>query len=268
MRRLLLALLLVAGAASAQAQTRYYDLEAWTDAAAAILPAKPQQWRGVIGAGIGAAPTFLGSDNYEPKGLAIAELEYRGTVFVSTRKGAGFYVYNKRNVRVGVRGTLDLGRDSADDGYLSGLPDIGTGVEIGLLAEAYTGAFRLRGDLRQEVAGGHGGFLANVEVAYGGRWSKNVSVIVGGDVTLMSDAYAESYFTVKSQDARADRPAFAAAAGVRDLGLFAQAIYDINREVFVSLDLRANLLLMDAADSPISQNDPQFFGGVMLGYRF
>ncbi|MEQ9640837.1 MAG: MipA/OmpV family protein [Alphaproteobacteria bacterium] len=264
----LLGLLLLACAAPAVAQSRYYDLERWTDSAAAILPAKPQSWRGVFAAGAAGAPTYLGSDQYEAKALGIAEVEYRNTVFASTRKGIGAYVFKDGRFRAGVRATADFGRDSADDDFLTGLPDVDPGLELGLLAEFYTGSFRVRGDIRQEVAGGHGGALFNIEAAYGGRWSKNASLILGMNGTLMSDGYAESYFSVDKADAKPGRPAFAAGLGVRDVGVFAQLIYDVTRDVFVSADLRGNLLLMDAADSPLSVNDPQFFGGVMVGYRF
>lgn len=268
MRWLILCLLLLAGATPAAAQSRYYDLEHWTDAAAAILPGKPQSWRGVFAAGIGSAPTFLGSDNYEVKPLGIAEVEYRNTFFVSTRKGIGAYLLKQGRFRGGVHATVDFGRDSADDGFLKGLPNVKTGVEVGLLGEFYTGSLRLRGDVRQEIAGGHGGALISLEGAYGGRWSKDVSIIIGLNGTLMSATYADAYFSVPKASAKSGRPAFTAGAGVRDVGIFAQAIYDVSRSVFVSLDLRGNLLLMDAANSPISQNDPQFFGGVMVGYRF
>ncbi len=268
MHRLALALLLLAFASPAAAQTRHYDLERWTDAAAAILPAKPQAWRGVLAAGAGGAPTFLGSDQYEAKVLGIAEVEYRNTFFASTRKGIGAYVFKQGRFRAGVRATADFGRDSADDDFLKGLPDIDPGLELGLLAEFYTGSFRLRGDVRQEVAGGHGGALFKIEAAYGGRWSKNASVILGMNGSLMSDGYADAYFSVGKANAKAGRPAFTAGAGVRDVGIFAQVIYDVSREVFVSLDISGSLLVMDAADSPISVNDPQFFGGVMVGYRF
>lgn len=266
MRRLLLILLLLAGPAAAQ--SGYYDLERWTDSGAAVLPAKPQQWRGVIAGGLGFGPPFLGSDSFEAKVLPLAELEFRNTFFASTRKGIGAYLIRRNKFRLGVRGTLDLGRDSSDDDFLAGLPNIDPGLEVGALAEYFAGPWRFRGAVRQEVLDGHGGFLFNADIAYGGRWSRDVSLIVGLDTTVMSDSYAQSYFGVDPADARAGRPAFEAGFGIRDVGIFAQAIYDISPAFFVSADARAGLLLFDAADSPLSIEDFQFFGGAMIGYRF
>jgi outer membrane scaffolding protein for murein synthesis (MipA/OmpV family) len=268
MRRLFVLLLLAATPAAAQ--DGYYDLERWTDSAAAVMPAKPSSWRGALAAGVGLGPSYMGGDfdNYEAKPLPLAELEYRGTVFASTRKGVGVYFLRQHTFRLGARATVDFGRDSGDDPFLTGMPDVGTGIELGLLAEYITGPWRFRGSFRQDVADGHGGWLFNVDAAYGGRWSKNVSIIAGLETTIMSESYAQSYFGVEPADARAGRPAFSAGTGIRDVGTFVQMIFDISPEVFVSVDMRGNYLLLDAADSPLSVEDVYFFGGAMVGYRF
>ena len=271
MMRRLLGLLLLMVATPAAAQSGYYDLERWTDSGAAVLPAKPQELRGVLAVGAGWAPTYMGSDfdNYEVKALPLAEIEFRNTLFASTRKGVGVYFLRQHKFRLGARVTLDYGRDPEDDPFLAGLPEVGTGVELGLLGEYITGPWRFRSNLRQEVLNGHGGYLFNVDVAYGGRWSKDVSVIVGGETTVMSEAYAKSYFGVEPADARPPgRPAFAPGLGIRDVGVFAQVIYEISQEFFLSVDMRGNYLLFDAADSPLSVEDVQLFGGAMIGYRF
>ena len=64
------------------------------------------------------------------------------------------------------------------------------------------------------------------------------------------------------------RPAYAAAAGFRDINGFAQVVYDFTQAIYVATELRGTMLLSQAADSPITETDTSFTGSVMAGVRF
>ncbi len=268
MRKLLLAAGLVCVFATPAWSGEYLDWGNWLSSGNAVKPGTPKAFRTNIAAGAGAAPEYLGGDQYELKPLLLADVEYRGEFFLSTQRGLGWAFYKKGNIRFGPRLTVDYGRDSGGSDALEGLPDIDPAIEVGLFGELYNGPLRLQLSVAQDIGTGHEGFLASADAAYGGRFGQNASLIIGANVAYMSDSYAESFFGVADDRTRPGRDAFTAAAGVRDVGGYVQIIYDVTRNVYVAFDARANLLLGDAADSPLSESDTQFFGGAMLGYRF
>ena len=267
------ALLLVLGLPMAQvgAESRYNDWELWTSAANAVLTAKrgaEEPFRINLAVGAAVVPDFLGSDNISTRALTLIDVNYAGTLFLSTQQGVGWNMWRKRTVRAGPRITFDFGRQAADSPSLIGLPDIKTGTEIGLFVEKFMASWRFKGDIRKEISGGHGGLLINGEAAWGNRWSKNATLILGMRTTYMDDTYADSYFTVLAANTGTGRPAYAAAAGFRDINGFAQVVYDFTQAIYVATELRGTMLLSQAADSPITETDTSFTGSVMAGVRF
>jgi outer membrane scaffolding protein for murein synthesis (MipA/OmpV family) len=255
----------------ADAEGRYNDWELWTSSANAVLPAKQGSlgpFRLNVAAGAAAAPEYLGSDSIAMKPLPLVDLNYAGALFLSTQQGVGWNMWRKTTLRAGPRITFDYGRLASDSPKLAGLPDIELGTELGLFLEGFSGAWRFKSDIRQEVGGGHGGLLLNGEVAWGSRWSKNASIILGGRMTYMDDTYAESYFSIAAANATAGRSTYAAAGGFRDANAYVQLIYDFTQAFYVSTELRGTMLMEQAADSPISESDAFFTGSVMVGYRF
>ncbi|MDP6344536.1 MAG: MipA/OmpV family protein [Alphaproteobacteria bacterium] len=267
---MLIASALFVGAGEAHAG-KYADWELWLSSANAVLPAqrgKVGPFRSNIALGGGLAPEYLGSDDLEFKPLALLDVTYAGALFVSTQQGIGWNLWRRRTLRAGPRVTFDFGRDSADNPTLAGLPDIGVAAELGFFFESFVGSWRFKGDIRQDIAGGHDGLLINGEVARGSRWSDNASIIVGGRVSYMDDSYAESYFQVTANNATASRPTYLASGGFRDLNGYVQLIYEVTRSFYVSSELRATYLAEDAADSPLSDSDTFLTGAVLAGYRF
>ena len=268
MKKLLLAAGLVCVVATPAWSGEYLDWGNWLSSGNAVKPATSKAFRTNIAAGAGAAPEYLGGDQYELKPLLLADVEYRGEFFLRTQRGLGWAFYKKGNIRFGPRLTVDYGRDSGGSDALEGLPDIDPAIEVGLFGELYNGPFRLMLSVAQDIGTGHEGLLASADVAYGGRFGPNSSLIIGANVAYMSDTYAETFFSVADDQVRPGREEFGAGGSVRDVGGYVQIIYDITKSVYVAFDARANLLIGDAADSPLSESDTQFFGGAMLGYRF
>jgi len=272
-RGMLPALLVALGwpIAQASAESRYNDWELWTSAANAVLPAKrgpagPFRFNVAVGAAV--VPEYFGSDEIETRALPLLDVNYAGALFLSTQQGVGWNMWRKRTVRAGPRVTLDFGRQAADSPNLTGLPDIEIGTEMGFFVESFLASWRFKGDIRKEVGGGHAGLLINGEAAWGNRWSKNASLILGMRTTYMDDTYADSYFTVLAANIGAGRPAYAAAAGFRDINGFAQVVYDFTQAFYVATEIRGTMLLSQAADSPITKTDTFFTGSVMAGVRF
>ncbi len=255
----------------ASAEGRYNDWEVWTSAANAVLPAKRGKlgpFRANIAAGAAFVPEYMGSDSITAKALPLLDVNYAGTLFLSTQQGIGWNMWRKRTLRAGPRITFDFGRDAADAPSLAGLPDIELGTEVGLFFEGFIASWRFKGDLRQEVGGGHGGFLLNGEAAWGSRWSKNASIILGMRTTYMDDTYAESYFGVAAANSSAGHSNYTPTGGFRDVNAYVQLVYDFTQALYVATELRGTVLMEQAADSPLAESDGFFTGSVMVGYRF
>lgn len=261
-----LAAAVAAGAISAPAAAgEWYDLERWGSAANAVASQSEGPWRVNVGAGASAAPVYLGAEEYDAKPLPLIDIDYRGLFFASSQRGLGYNFFRKRSFRAGPRLTIDWGRDSADSDRLRGLPDVGVGVEAGLFAEAFTGPWRFQADLKQEIADGHGGFLASADVAYGARVSEALSLFLGASATYMGEEYAAAYFGVP---AGAPIGAFEAGSGLRDVTPYAQFVYHFTPNFYAALDGRFYILMGEAVDSPIVESDMPFVGSFLVGYRF
>ena len=200
--------------------------------------------------------------------LPLFETTYAGKLFVSTQQGIGYNLWRKRTIRAGPRVTFDLGRASSDHANLAGLPDIDLGFEAGAFLESYNGPWRVRADVKQEFAGGHGGLLGSLDVAWGSRWTKNTSIVIGAKTTLVDQTYAESYFGVSAADATGTRQAYSPETGFRDVSGYFQVIYDFTPNVFLSFEGRGQLLLGDIAESPLVESDTNLTGAIIAGVRF
>ena len=256
---------------SVVAETRYNDWELWTSPATAILPdrrVEKNPFRINIAGGGVAAPEFLGSDTLALKSLPLLDVNYAGALFLSTQQGIGWNAWRKRTLRAGPRLTFDFGRQAADSPSLAGLPDIEFGTEVGLFVESFVASWRFKGDIRKEIGGGHGGLLLNGEAAWGSRWSKNVSIVLGVRGTYMDDTYAESYFSVAPANVRAGRTQYAAAGGFRDFNGFVQIVYDFTQAFYVAGEFRGTALMEQAANSPLAEVDAFVSGSFLVGFRF
>ncbi|MBM3492497.1 MAG: MipA/OmpV family protein [Alphaproteobacteria bacterium] len=247
---------------------KYLDWGNWLSAGNALRPSRGANWAINVAAGPGYAPTHIGGSELESKPLVLLEATYKGRYFFSTQQGIGWNLYRSAATRIGPRITVDFGRDANDAPILNGLENVNPGVEAGLFIEHFFGAIRVRGDLRQELLNGHNGFVGGLDVAFAGRVSPTVLLALGAQINVMGDNYADAYFSVPVGAVRADRPFFPAVGGVRDIGLYGQAQVDIAEGFYLALDMRGNRLLGDAASSPLTLDEFQFFLGALAGYRF
>jgi outer membrane protein len=225
-------------------------------------------WRGVIGGGVGLAPEFIGADDMEAVGLPLIDVEWRNAYFFSTTRGAGLNIIRRPTFQFGPRITYDQGRDSSDSTILRGLRDIEGSFEVGLFLNGYGGNWRYSADIRQGLGDeGHDGFVATLDLARAGQISEKATLIVGGFGHYASSKYLQAYFGVPTATANFARYTVDG-GGLTDVGGYLNLVYSFTDNWFMSGILRGALLMGDAADSPVSQADGQYYFGTVLGYRF
>ncbi len=234
--------------------------EAWTAGGNALRPASASsQWRGNFGVGVGLAPDYPGSRDYELVGLPMVDIEWRDTVFFGTQRGLGAHFFTTRQFRAGARLTYDRGRDNGANERLRTLPNIEASVEAGVFAEYYRKAWRFTADARKGMTDGHEGVILSGSAAVGGRISERASLIVGANLHVADSDYMDAYFGVGSISAK---------SGLRDVGFFMHVIYSLTDRVYITVDPRITLLQGDASKSTLTNDDVQYFLGTLIGYRF
>tara|TARA_B100000686_G_scaffold350778_1_gene447694 strand:- start:1151 stop:1942 length:792 start_codon:yes stop_codon:yes gene_type:complete len=235
-------------------------LESYLAGATAILPDRRKAWNFNLGIGVGTAPEYLGSKDYEPVVLPLIDIDWRGRVFASTQRGLGFsFLRNNAGFRVGASLTYDQGRDS-NNVNLPGLADIDSSFEAGLFFDNYSGPWRISGNVRKGLqSDGHNGIIGSLLVSFGGKLNQNANMILSASVTGGDSSYNSSYFSID---------AYQAQAGLRDVGGQINLIYRFSERFYATIDAKTNLYMGDPGKSPIVQEDLPYFIGTVFGIRF
>ena len=271
LHRIFAAGLAIAAAASmaTEATAGVPDLEAWTFGSTATRIENDSEWRVNFGAGLGFGPDYIGSDDYTAHFLPIADIEWRGAYFLSTQRGLGLNIVRRRQTKAGPRLTWSAGRDAADNTDLSGMGDLSSSIEAGLFFQHYNGPWRLEGDLKYGLnASGHHGIVGSASLALGGRLSEDSSLILGGFASFASATYMIANFGVTSAQATTGRTAYTPTAGLKDIGGFASIVYNVDRNIYLTIDGRGTLMMDQASNSPLVKASDQYFVGTTVGYRF
>lgn len=243
------------------------------EATPAVDTLERSDWKARLALGVGAAPRYLGGEDYDVLFVPLIDLSWRGRVFLRAEgdlsaqtTGAGptifgAHFYRTPNMPGGVRLTVDNGRDNDLDRLLAGTRTVDPELELGLYFEFYSGPWNLGADIRQGVGlddNRHEGFLGELHVAYAARIGRVERIFAGVTTTYAGPSYMRTYF---------NSGAFNANEGLRDVGVFLTVEHDLSRHIFARLVGRGQRLLFDAADSPVTDQDSknQFYAATQLG---
>jgi MipA family protein len=246
---------------------------------AAVDPGTGEDMSFTLGAGVGVAPDYEGSDDGELVpllNLSVANL-YHPKTFVQVlgpRLRSNFLPDD--HWRLGLSGQYIKERDDVEDDQVDDLEKVDPSVMLGLLA-----GYDFIGDplqdlvleleARQDVANDNG-FLASVRGLYGGQLTSSwrLDAFVGS--TWASEDYMSSYFGVGAADAvRSGLDQFDAEEGVKDVNFGGALNYRFLERWSVTALATYSRLIGDAADSPVvdeAGDENQLFGGALVNYRF
>jgi outer membrane protein len=270
----LAALLVAAEAPSAQS----VDLAAPVELPAATSTAATGT-RYALGAGVGLAPDYEGSDDYRivPFLRARAGNLYGPTTFVEllgTRITSNLVPHP--HFRLGPMLQYIPKRGSVDNNRVDDLENVDPAVMLGATAgwdfvERPSEGFGLFLEGRGDVANGHGWL---VTPGLRGRYGLARGTSLAGSLTTTwgSEDYMSDYFGIDAADARrSGLDQHDADAGFKDVAIGGAVLRDLTERLQVGLLARYARLLGDAADSPIVDDEGsanQFFAGLLVGVRF
>ncbi|MDH3771915.1 MAG: MipA/OmpV family protein, partial [Nitrospirota bacterium] len=235
-----------------------------------------------VGGGVGGAPDYEGSDDYEAVPLFVARWARDDGVFVEALPNDDIGGYGVRLNMIG-DSPLILGpiinyrrrRNDVSDNSVDQLNSVGTSWELGGFIGFNWEGWNIIAQVVHDAADGHDGGLISLGGGYSsrlkGNWSK-WNWGVRASTAWASDNYMESYFSVSSSEASSTGlNRFDAESGFKDAGLdlsLGRQFYD---KWLVTGSFSYKRLLNDAKDSPVTDDAgsaDQFSGGLLISYTF
>ncbi len=233
-----------------------------------------------IGAGVGAAPDYEGSEDYEAVpvwNLSVRDLYHPSTyVRVTGPKLASNFLAHP-NFRLGLSAQYVFSRSDVENNSVDNLDATDDGVLLGVLLgyDYELGDGRVLGvaiDPRWDIEDDIGG-LVTLGLTYrapllDGSWQFRGGI----NSTYASEDYMDEFFGIGPADAsRSGLDRFDADAGFKDLSLDLSMTYKFTDSWSTTGLLRLTRLLDDAEDSPVTDdegNANQAFVGLLINYGF
>ncbi|MEM6903381.1 MAG: MipA/OmpV family protein [Pseudomonadota bacterium] len=235
---------------------------------------------GFVGAGVGMAPEYEGSEDYDIIPLVVGRAGWNGFGVELRGLGAAVDLLPSRRFDAGPVINFRGGRDDdVDNDVIARLREIDDAVEVGgflryNLDPSFLQDDRLSFeiDILSDVSDTHDGVIAGIGAAYSWRPTEQLGVILDISTRYASSDYMETYFTVDAgNSALSGLPIFEADSGFKDVGLGATLTYDFGERWGALARLGYTQLLADAADSPIVDDEgssSQFLAAIGITYRF
>lgn len=238
-------------------------------------PAPADTWHGMILFGLGVGPQYEGSDDYEAMPLFVGTFS-KGNLYMGFEDAtlrANFL--DSDSYEFGPLLSFATGReDDIDNSAVAALGSIDTATELGAFA-AYswplTADSRLRvgGEYLRDVSDVYDSWRGGLSLGYSREiapgWSLNVDVALG----LVSDDYADTFFSVSPSGAGASGlDPYRAQGGADNVGVTLVMGHQVTDNLGLFGAVVFQRLLGDAADSPIVADADQVMLGIGIAYLY
>jgi outer membrane scaffolding protein for murein synthesis (MipA/OmpV family) len=217
---------------------------------------KPSYFAGAIA----LVPDYIGSDDYTIAGAPAGritfdskrDLQLKATSLTSN-------LINHEFFRFGPAINYRFGRDDVDDDIVDLMKDIDGAFEIGaVMGWDFSNdsnpryRFGVFLEFLQDVSGEHDGYLVTGTVKYWKPLGRAFDFGLQGGVSYGSQDYMNTYFGVSASDsALSGLPTYSANDGIRDVTITPSLIYHLSKKWHVGGFVRYQMILSDAADSPL-----------------
>ena len=226
-----------------------------------------------LGLGIGMAPDYEGSEDYEAVPLPYASVTWDDSGRYVLLEGESLRAnLLSDNWQLGPMLQYRRGRDDVDNNKVDRMKDIDDAVEAGAFLAYKTGPWKFGIDAVADISDEHDGCLVTLRGAYTFDISEEFKLTTVASTTYADDDYMETYFQVDSKNVRdSGLDLYEADGGIKDVGLSLVADYDLNEKWSILGLVSYTQLLDDAKDSPVVDDegdDSQMFLGVIGIYHF
>lgn len=232
-----------------------------------------------LGLGIGAAPDYVGADEYIPGGLPFGRKTWDNRYLVLEGNYLGANLLDHSILRLGPSALYRFGRDDTDDDVVDELDSISDTIELGLFAAAefvdptdVKKRLRFSLEVLHDVLGEHEGFVASGAVRAWHPVGQYLEMGVGLATSYGNSDYMSTFFGIDSRDSvRSGLPAFDIDAGFRDVRFTTVLITSVSPQWHIGAGLLYSRLVDDTADSPVVDDRgsvDQFVFGAGLAYSW
>lgn len=230
------------------------------------------QLSGIVGAGAGTLPNFIGSDTNKTEAQPLLKLNY-GRFFVGGNAGLGFgyNAFELGHVTFGtyINHSLDAPRDVTVDPRLQGLGDVDATSRAALFANYRRSWMRASADVSWDIGGSREGMIAKLSADAVFHPTPRTEISVGPHLIVGNTEYEQTLFGVNaSQSLQSGLPMYTPKSGLSQAALEMSATYAINPSWLVVARVSAGSLVGDSANSPIVEKKTQDAAGLYLAYKF
>ena len=237
------------------------------------IPVPVQAAKVSLGAGVGAAPDYEGSEDYEAVPLPFARIAWEDgmfvDLFVNTVKAN---LLRDKTWRLGVAAHYIQERDDVDNDKVDDLEDVDTAIMLGGFAGFDYQNWNVSVIAVQDIADGNDGSLIILSGGYTFPVSPEFKLPVSLSTTYADEDYMSSYFGIDGDDAaRSGLDTYNADAGFKDVSLSLIPTYKIADNWGLMGVVRYSRLIGDAEDSPVVNDEGdenQYLAGILVTYSF
>lgn len=236
------------------------------------------RWDFKIGAGATYEPNYEGSEDLQLSSLPrpLGQVRWRTgnawdtKFFLGTTSGLGVEILDTKDFSIGLKGDYGGARSEDADGRLKGLGNINSSVVGTLFGKLKFEHFAFSMEVTHYFAGSDGTLISlgpGTKVPV----TERLEFGFGVSTTLGDGRYMGEFFSVTQQQAQRSGEnlgEFDADAGFKDVTLRLQASYRILESWELSAGAGLGVLLGEAADSPVVEQEFQPNLGMGLTYKF
>mgnify|MGYP001809552189 FL=1 len=247
-----------------------------------VLPAFGQNEgaHGYLAVGAGALPEYEGADSQQVIPFLAGRAQWGQRYIAIEGVSARANVLASSAWEAGPLASITFGRDAdIESAAVARLPTLDDSIELGaFVAYSWSDVARDGDTLRLEtraigdVSDVYGGWQSSISAGYATPIGERVRLSLDFSTTLVSDDYAEAYFSVAAPGAAASGlPTYRAEGGLKDVGVGVGGSYAFNGRWSLNGFAGYRRLLGDAADSPIVDGEgspDQFSAGLGVGFSF
>lgn len=229
-----------------------------------------------VGGFVFVAPKYEGSKDYEVRGFPIIApsgygISSEGRVQFRGPDDLRFRLLEFYGLEVGPVAGWRFGRDQDDASRLRGLGDVDGGVVVGGYAAYRTHLLTPFVAYNHQVSGDDTGGIVRFGAETTAALAPGLSVSATLGAVYADDEYMDAYFSVpqaQSNASVAGLDTYDASAGIKSVFFGLTSDVPISKDWGLKLSGRYSRLIGDAADSPIVEDENQFYAGIGITYRF
>ena len=236
-------------------------------------------WHGILLLGAGIGPQYEGSDKYEAMPLFVGNFS-RGNLYLGLEDGTfRANLLDSSSYELGPLLSFDSGRDAEDidNEAVAALGTIDSAVEAGVFSAvswslSEQSRMRIAAEYLQDTGRVYEGWRGKLTAGYTRNLAEGATVNVEASIGVVSDNYADTFYSVSQSGANASGlHRFDASGGVDSIGLAVVMSYPLDEHYGLFGVVAWEHLLGDVADSPIvaDAGDPdQAMLGIGIGYLY